>query len=64
MPHQKSTADLVKEIKGASGCTHPIRLSGEFVNTAAGEVKERLLLVACNRPTSSRVPFVLVPEYG
>jgi uncharacterized Zn-finger protein len=38
---------LVKEIQQAGGCAHPIRLRGEFVNGATGEVNERRLLVAC-----------------
>lgn len=47
MTRQKSTVELVKEIKMAGGCTHPIRLSGEFVNSATGQVSQRQLLVAC-----------------
>jgi hypothetical protein len=37
----------VKDIQQAGGCSHPIRLRGEFVNVATGEVNERPLLVAC-----------------
>jgi len=44
---QKSTHELVKDIQQAGGCSHPIRLRGEFVNVATGEVNERPLLVAC-----------------
>lgn len=47
MTHQKSTDDLVKDIQQAGGCSHPIRLRGEFMNVATGEVNERPLLVAC-----------------
>ena len=47
MTRQKSTVELVKEIKMAGGCTHPIRLNGEFVNSATGQVSQRQLLVAC-----------------
>lgn len=47
MQGQKSTTELVKDVQQAGGCTHPIRLRGEFVNHATGEVNERPLLVAC-----------------
>lgn len=47
MPRRKSTIELVKEIQQAGGCSHPIRLRGEFVNGATGEVNDRRLLVAC-----------------
>lgn len=47
MPRRKSTIELVKEIQQAGGCSHPIRLRGEFVNLTTGEVNERPLLVAC-----------------
>jgi len=47
VPRRKSTSELVGEIKQAGGCSHPIRLRGEFVNVATGEVNERPLLVAC-----------------
>ncbi len=47
MSRQKSTHELVKDIQQAGGCSHPIRLRGEFVNVATGEVNERPLLVAC-----------------
>jgi len=47
VPRQKSTIELVKEIQQVGGCSHPIRLRGEFVNVATGEVNERPLLVAC-----------------
>lgn len=47
MQRQKSTSELVKDVQQAGGCTHPIRLRGEFINTATGEVNERPLLVAC-----------------
>jgi uncharacterized Zn-finger protein len=47
MTHRKSTHELVKDINEAGGCSHPIRLRGEFVNVATGEVNERPLLVAC-----------------
>lgn len=38
---------LVRELQGSSNCSHPIRLRGEIVNTATGEVSERDLRVAC-----------------
>jgi replication initiator protein RepSA len=44
---RKSTQDLVKDIQQAGGCSHPIRLRGEFVNVATGEVNARPLLIAC-----------------
>jgi hypothetical protein len=44
---RKSTHELVKDIQQAGGCSHPIRLRGEFMNVATGEVNERPLLVAC-----------------
>ena len=47
MSPRKSTAEIVKEIKQAGGCSHPIRLRGEFIDTRTGEVNERSLLVAC-----------------
>ena len=34
MTRQMTTVELVREIKRAGGCSHPIRLTGEFVNTA------------------------------
>jgi hypothetical protein len=47
MTQRKSTHELVKDINEAGGCSHPIRLRGEFFNVATGEVNERPLLVAC-----------------
>ena len=47
MTQRKSTHELVKDIQQAGGCSHPIRLRGEFVNVATGEVNERPMLVAC-----------------
>lgn len=47
MTRRKSTHEVVKDIQQAGGCSHPIRLRGEFVNVATGEVYERPLLVAC-----------------
>ena len=38
---------LLRELQGSSNCSHPIRLRGEIVNTATGEVSERDLRVAC-----------------
>lgn len=38
---------LIRELQGSSNCSHPIRLRGEIVNTATGEVSERDLRVAC-----------------
>jgi hypothetical protein len=42
-----SAADLLRDVKAAGGCSHPIRLRGEFINVATGEVNERGLLIAC-----------------
>ena len=47
MPRKKSTFELVQEIQQAGGCSHPIRLRGEFIDTVTGEVNARALLVAC-----------------
>jgi hypothetical protein len=38
---------LLRELQGSSNCSHPIRLRGEIVNIATGEVSERDLRVAC-----------------
>lgn len=38
---------LLRELQGGSNCSHPIRLRGELVNKATGEVTERGLRVAC-----------------
>ena len=38
---------LVREVTLAGNCSHPIRLRGEMVNMATGEVGESLLRVAC-----------------
>jgi hypothetical protein len=38
---------LIRELHGSSNCSHPIRLRGEVVNTATGELSERALRVAC-----------------
>ena len=38
---------LVREVALAGNCSHPIRLRGEMVNLATGEVGESLLRVAC-----------------
>jgi uncharacterized Zn-finger protein len=42
-----SRFQLLDEITSAGGCSHPVRLKGEFVNTATGEVNQRQLRVAC-----------------
>ena len=47
MSLRKSTNEIVNEINQAGGCSHPIRLRGEFINTGTGEVNKRSLLVAC-----------------
>lgn len=47
MSPRKSPSEIVKEINQAGGCSHPIRLRGEFVNTNTGEVNQRPLMVAC-----------------
>lgn len=38
---------IVREVALAGNCSHPIRLRGEMVNMATGEVGESLLRVAC-----------------
>lgn len=38
---------LLQEVQGSSNCSHPIRLRGELINTATGEVTQRELKVAC-----------------
>ena len=38
---------LVREVALAGNCSHPIRLRGEMMNLATGEVGENLLRVAC-----------------
>ena len=43
----EEAAQLVRELQGSSNCSHPIRLRGEIINTATGEVSERNLRVAC-----------------
>ncbi len=47
MSHKITNVELVSQIKLAGGCSNPIRLNGEFVNTVTGEVNQRQLLVAC-----------------
>ena len=46
MNHEEASR-LIRELQGSSNCSHPIRLRGEIVNTATGEVSERDLRVAC-----------------
>ena len=43
----ESRFELLNEITSAGGCSHPIRLKGEFVNTVTGEINQRQLRVAC-----------------
>jgi uncharacterized Zn-finger protein len=38
---------LLRQIELAGSCTHPVRLSGEMVNLASGEVGRKMLSVAC-----------------
>ena len=38
---------LLNEVRLAGNCSHPVRLSGEVVDLATGEVRSRGLLVAC-----------------
>jgi hypothetical protein len=47
VPQEKSPSALLRDVRHVGGCSHPIRLRGEFVNTATGEIAERPLLVAC-----------------
>ena len=42
-----SRFELLSEITSAGGCSHPVRLKGEFVNTATGEVNQRQVRLAC-----------------
>jgi hypothetical protein len=39
--------ELLNEITSAGGCSHPIRLKGEFVNLATGEISQRQIRLAC-----------------
>lgn len=47
MTRPMTTSELVSAINQAGGCSRPIRLRGEFLNAATGEVNQRPLLVAC-----------------
>jgi hypothetical protein len=38
---------LIDEVRSASSCSHPIRLRGQMVDLATGEVESRQLRVAC-----------------
>lgn len=38
---------LVKEVNEAGGCSHPIRIQGETVNTATGELRQGALKLPC-----------------
>ena len=38
---------LLNEVRRAGNCSHPVRLSGEVVDLATGEVRSQGLLVAC-----------------
>ena len=38
---------LIDEVRSASSCSHPIRLRGQMVDLATGEVEARQLRVAC-----------------
>lgn len=40
-------ARLLREVEVSGNCSHPIRLSGEMVNIATGEVNSGALRVAC-----------------
>lgn len=40
-------ANLLREVEQSHNCSHPIRLRGEMVNLATGEVAESVLRVAC-----------------
>jgi hypothetical protein len=40
-------ANLLREVGQAGNCSHPIRVRGETVNLATGEVEESVLRVAC-----------------
>ena len=42
-----SHQELLRQIELAGSCTHPVRLSGEMVNLATGEVGNKLLTVSC-----------------
>ena len=47
MKSHEETRAMLAEIASAGGCSHPIRLSGEVVNTETGELAQRTLKVAC-----------------
>ena len=38
---------LIDEVRAASSCSHPIRLRGQMVDLATGEISSRQLRVAC-----------------
>ena len=42
-----SRFELLNEITSAGGCSHPVRLKGEFVNQMTGEVNLRQIRLAC-----------------
>jgi hypothetical protein len=43
----EEASSLIRELQGSSNCSHPIRLRGEIVNLATGEVTQHDLKVAC-----------------
>ncbi|MGB8195623.1 MAG: replication initiator [Acidimicrobiales bacterium] len=43
----EEASSLIRELQSSSNCSHPIRLRGELVNLATGEVTQRALKVAC-----------------
>lgn len=43
----QESARLVREVALSGNCSHPIRLRGELLNLATGEVKDSTLRVAC-----------------
>jgi len=55
MEHHESSAAsraasmerLVKEVRSAGNCSHPVRLRGELINLATGEIRPSSLRVAC-----------------
>ena len=43
----RSRFELLHEITSAGGCSHPVRLKGEFIDTSTGEVNQRRIRIAC-----------------
>ena len=44
---QERAQSMLAEVNSAGNCVHPIRLAGETINLATGEVRRANLLVPC-----------------